>query len=67
VSGGCEVKAAELYLKNCTVDASGGSEASVRASGELTLKASGASEINYYGTAAKIVQKADVSSEIKAK
>jgi len=67
VSGGCDVKASDLYLKDCTVDASGGSDVSVRASGELNMKASGASDITYYGKPAKITQNANGASDITGK
>jgi hypothetical protein len=67
VTGGCDLKASEFYLKNCTVDASGGSDVSVNASGELKITATGASEVNYYGKPAKITKSAHGASEINAR
>jgi len=67
VSGGCDVKASEFYLKNCTVDASGGSDVSINVTGELTMKAAGASDITYYGKPSKVIKSAQGASEIKGK
>lgn len=67
VSGGCDVKASDLHLKNCTVDASGGSDVAVNATGELTMKASGASDITYQGNPAKIIKSAHGASEINSR
>jgi hypothetical protein len=67
VSGGCDVKATELYLKNCSIDASGGSDVTVHVAGELTMKASGASDITYYGKPAKVTKSANGSSDINGK
>jgi hypothetical protein len=67
VTGGCDMKASEFYLKNCTVDASGGSDVSVNASVELTITATGASDVNYYGKPAKITKSAHGASDINAR
>lgn len=67
ISGGCDVKARELYLKNCTIEASGGSDASVNVTGELSAKASGASDINYYGKPARVQQSAQGASDINSR
>jgi hypothetical protein len=66
-SGGCDLKASEFYLKNCTVDASGGSDVSVNASGELIITATGASDVNYYGKPTKITKSALGASDINAR
>jgi len=66
-SGGCDVKASEFWLKNCSVDATGGSDVTVYATGELTLKASGASDITYSGNPAKVIKSATGASDIKVK
>ena len=63
-SGGCDVKASQFYLKDCTVEASGGSDVEINAKGELNLKASGASDITYFGKPARIVQSAHGASDI---
>ncbi len=67
VSGGCDVKASEFYLKNCTIDASGGSDVSVNVTGELTMEASGASDITYFGKPSKILQRAYGASDINGR
>ena len=63
-SGGCDVKASQFYLKDCTIDASGGSDVEINAKGELNMKASGASDITYFGKPARIVQSAHGASDI---
>jgi hypothetical protein len=67
VSGGCDLKASELRLKNCTIDASGGSDVEVNVKGELTIEASGASDVTYYGKPAKVSQSAHGASDIHGK
>lgn len=67
VSGGSDVKASELYLKNCTIEASGGSDVSVHVTGELTIEASGSSDITYYGKPAKVIKSAHGSSDINGR
>ena len=66
-SGGCDVKASQLYLKNCTVDASGGSDIEINVKGELIMKASGASDITYYGNPAKVSKSEHGASDIHRK
>jgi hypothetical protein len=48
-TGGSEIKAAELAIKKCKIEATGGSEADINITGELTVVASGSSEITYSG------------------
>ena len=67
LSGGCDVKASELYLKKCTIDASGGSDVEVSVKNELTMEASGASDITYYGNPSKVTKSAHGASDINAK
>jgi len=67
VTGGSDVKASEFHLKNCTVDASGGSDVSVYVTGELTITATGASDVNYYGNPTKITKSAQGASDINAR
>jgi hypothetical protein len=67
VSGGCDVKASEMHLKNCTIDASGGSDVSVYVTGDLTVKATGASDVNYYGNPVKVTKVAFGASDINSK
>jgi hypothetical protein len=67
VSGGCDLKASEFHIKNCSVDASGGCDVLVYVTGELTMTATGASDINYYGKPAKVTKRASGASDINAK
>lgn len=67
VSGGCDLKASEFHIKNCEVDASGGSDVSIYAKGELTITATGASDVNYYGKPTKITKSAHGASDINAR
>ena len=67
VSGGCDLKASEFHIKNCTVDASGGSDVSVYTTGELTITATGASDVNYYGKPAKVTKSAQGASDINSR
>lgn len=67
VTGGSDVKASEFYLKNCTIDASGGSDVKVNVTGDLKMEASGASDITYYGNPSKITKSAYGASDIKGK
>jgi len=67
VSGGCDVKAQEFSLKNCNIDASGGSDVIVNVKGDLTAKATGASDITYYGEPAKVNKSASGASEVHGK
>lgn len=66
-SGGCEVKASELKLKNCAIDASGASEVTVNVTGDLSITANGASDVTYYGNPAKVSRNAHGASKINKK
>jgi len=67
VSGGCDVKASEFHLKECNIDASGGSDISVNVTGELTVKVTGASNVTYYGKPSKVIKSAHGASDIIGK
>lgn len=67
VTGGCDLKAAEFRLKNCKIDASGGSDVTVNVTGELTITATGASDVTYYGKPVKVIKSANGSSDINSK
>ena len=54
-------------MKSCTVDASGGSDVAVNATAELTITATGASDVNYYGKPTKITKSAHGASDINAR
>jgi hypothetical protein len=55
-SGGSDIKAAELMIGKCKVEASGGSDAYLNVTGELSVEASGSSDVTYSGNA-KIIYK----------
>jgi len=67
VSGGCDVEASEFILKNCTIEACGGSDVSINVIGELNAQASGASDITYYGKPAKVIKSASGASDISGR
>jgi len=67
VSGGCDLKASGLHLKNCTLDASGGSDAAVYVTDEINITATGASDVTYYGKPAKITKRSHGASDINSK
>lgn len=67
VTGGCDLKASEFRLKKCTVDASGGSDVSVFATGELAITATGASDVSYFGNPAKVTKSAHGASDINSR
>jgi len=67
VSGGCDLKASELILKKCTIDASGGSDVSVNVTGELNANATGACDITYYGKPSKVIKSSHGSSDINGR
>jgi hypothetical protein len=54
-------------LKKCTIDASGGSDVEVNVKNELTMEASGASDITYYGNPSKVIKSAHGASDIHSK
>ena len=57
-SGGSDLDARKLTVDVCNANSSGGSEVYVNATRELSLKASGGSDIYYYGPA-KVVDKSE--------
>jgi len=67
VSGGCDLKASEFHLKNCTLNASGGSDAEVYVTDEINITATGASDVTYYGKPAKITKRSYAASDINCR
>jgi hypothetical protein len=55
-SGGSDIKAAELTIGKCKVEATGGSDAYLHVTGELSVEASGSSDVTYMGSP-KIIHK----------
>ena len=51
VSGGSDFDGFELTVVNCNAEASGGSDISITATGELTVESSGGSDVHYKGSA----------------
>lgn len=66
-SGGSDVKAKDLIVKECTVQASGGSDASITATESLTVQASGASDVYYWGSPKKTSISASGASDVKGR
>lgn len=50
-SGGSDLKAKELVTEVCTLEVSGGSDGYITVNGTLNVKASGGSDVTYYGNA----------------
>lgn len=64
VSGGADLKAYDLNASRCEVHASGGSDAYVQVSDEISINASGGSDIHYRGKAKVISQKVSGSADV---
>lgn len=64
-SGGSDLSATHFQVKKCKINVSGGSDASIKVSDELSMTASGASDIDYYGnpkiTHKKVSKSCDVT------
>jgi hypothetical protein len=50
-SGGSDIKAKELVTESCDLEVSGGSDAYITVNKELNVKATGGSDVTYYGSA----------------
>ena len=55
-SGGSDIKAADLTIRKCKVEVTGGSDAYLHVTGELAVEASGSSAVTYSGNP-KIISK----------
>ena len=64
-SGGSDLIAKQLVVENCTVHASGGSDAWVNVQGELTIFASGASDVYYTGPAKIVTMKSSGGADVE--
>lgn len=64
--GGSVLKAENLEVQKCKLQALGGSDAYIRVFGELEMEANESSSIYYYGTPTILHQKASNDSDIKA-
>lgn len=63
-SGGSDLNAKQLEAVNCTIHASGASDAWVYATGEIEIEASGASDVYHKGGAKVVSSKASGGSDI---
>jgi len=63
-SGGSDIKAYKLTAKRCEVSSSGGSDAYVNVSEEISIQASGASDIHVKGSAKVLSKSSTGSSDI---
>lgn len=50
-SGGSDIKAKDLVTEICNLEVSGGSDGSITVNGTLNVKASGGSDVTYFGNA----------------
>jgi hypothetical protein len=50
LSGASDVKAFDLAVQQCRIDLSGSSDVSITCNGEMTVSASGASDVKYKGS-----------------
>jgi hypothetical protein len=66
-SGGSDFNGYELVTEVCDIEASGGSDVQITTNKELTVRASGASDIQYKGKPAVKEVKASGASSVKAK
>ncbi len=64
ISGGSDLDGKELKVAKCTINATGGSDAIVNVSDDLTINAVGASDVTYLGSPAKVVKNAIGGSDI---
>jgi hypothetical protein len=66
-SGGSDIKAYELYTKRCSVHSSGGSDAFVNVSEEISATASGGSDVHVKGNPKVLYQKSSGGGDINFK
>ncbi|MFD2936948.1 head GIN domain-containing protein [Spirosoma flavum] len=66
-SGGSDLDARKLTVQVCNANSSGGSNVYVNASKELSMKASGGSDIYYYGSAKVLASSKSGGSDISRK
>jgi hypothetical protein len=64
VSGATKVDAEKLAVENATVEASGASKVAVQVSGDLRIKASGASRIDYSGGPTNVIKRTSGAASV---
>jgi Putative auto-transporter adhesin, head GIN domain len=64
-SGGSDIKGYDLVAENCTIEASGGSDAEITVNKSLKASASGGSDIYYKGSGVITTVKSSGSSSVK--
>ena len=63
-NGGSDLSAKKLKVKNCEINTSGASDASIYVTGDLSMSASGASDINYSGNPNVITSRTSGGADI---
>jgi hypothetical protein len=66
-SGGSDIKAAELTIGKCKIEATGGSDAYLHVTGELSVEASGSSDVTYTGNPKIIYKSVTGASDLHRK
>lgn len=66
-SGGSDVKAKDLNIKTCKIDASGGSDSEIRVTEKLEVNASGSSDVYYYGNPKQKNISSSGASDVKSR
>ena len=64
---GSDIRAGDLEVKNCTAEASSGSDITVNASEEINARASGGGDVKYAGNPNVVKKRASFSGNIKKK
>jgi hypothetical protein len=62
--GGSDIKASELTIGKCKVEVTGGSDVNMRVTGELSVEASGSSNVTYTGSPVIISKSLSGASEL---
>ena len=66
LSGGSDLNAKDLIAESCEISTSGGADANIHVTKELSMRASGASDINYRGKPQVLVSKSSGAADIRA-
>lgn len=66
MSGGADLNAQKLIATNCEISTSGGSDADIHVTGELSMSASGASDISYRGNPRVLSSKSSGAADIRS-
>jgi hypothetical protein len=66
LSGGADLDANNLIVEVCDISTSGGADANIHVTKELSMRASGASDINYRGKPQVLLSKSSGAADIRA-